>query len=135
MCICICIYIYIYICVDQRRANQLTTPYCTLRSRTDIKIPLACCLRFVSDWTQPLDILNADSEFVCYYLSTKGCLGNPTLGTNLGQRILAMGTGCKPWHNTLQPTTVRCIATIWRWKLPHSLASRWASVTILLIVC
>ena len=54
-----------------------------------------CCLRFASDWTQPLDILNADSEFVCYYLSNKRCLGNTTLGTNLGQRILAMRTGCK----------------------------------------
>ena len=40
-----------------------------------------------------MDILSADSEFVCYYVSTKGCLGNPTLGTNLGQRILAMRTG------------------------------------------
>ena len=51
--------------------------------------------RFVSNWTQPLDVLSADSEFVCYYLSTKRCLGNPTLGTNRGQRILAMRTGCK----------------------------------------
>ena len=33
---------------------------------------------FVSDWIQPLDILSAGSEFGCYYLSTKGCLGNPT---------------------------------------------------------
>ena len=53
-----------------------------------------CCLRFVSGWTHPLDILSPDSELVCYYLSTKRCLVNPTLGTNLGQRILAMRTGC-----------------------------------------
>ena len=50
--------------------------------------------RFGSFRIQSLDILGTDSEFVCYYLSTKGCLGNPTLGTNLGQRILAMRTGC-----------------------------------------
>ena len=45
--------------------------------------------RFGSFRTKPFEILCADSEFMCYYLSTKGCLGNPTLGTNLGQRILA----------------------------------------------
>ena len=28
-------------------------------------------IRFVSDWTQPLDILSADSEMCCSYLSTK----------------------------------------------------------------
>ena len=55
-----------------------------------------CCVGFVSDWTQPVDILSADIEFVSYYLSTKGYLGNPTLGTNLGQRMLAMRTGCMP---------------------------------------
>ena len=54
-----------------------------------------CCLRFVSDWTQPLDILSTDSEFVCCYLSKQRCLGNPKVGTNLGQRILAMRTGCR----------------------------------------
>ena len=47
--------------------------------RTRYLIHPVCFLRFVSDWTQPLDILSADSEFVCYYLSTKGSLGNPTL--------------------------------------------------------
>ena len=31
------------------------------------------------------------------YLSTKRFLGNPTLGTNLGSRILAMRTGCRDW--------------------------------------
>ena len=31
-----------------------------------------CCLRFVSDWTQALDILSAASEFMCYYLSKRG---------------------------------------------------------------
>ena len=46
-----------------------------------------CCPRFVFDWTQPLEILSAETEFVCYYPSTKGCLGIPTLGTNLGQHI------------------------------------------------
>ena len=70
-----------------------------------------CCLRSVSDWTQPLDILSADSELVCYYLSTKGCLGNPTLGTNLGQRILAMRTGCM--------TSGRCCE--WAKKTIHTL--------------
>ena len=50
--------------------------------------------RFGSFRTQPLAILSADSEFMCCYLLTKGCLGNPTLGTNLGQQILAMRTGC-----------------------------------------
>ena len=64
-------------------------------------IPPVSCLRFVSDWTQPLDILSTDSEFVCYYLSDKGCLGNPTLGTNLGQRILSMRTGCSPEEGDL----------------------------------
>ena len=56
-------------------------------------MPPVRCLRFVSDWTQPLDMLSADHELVCSYLSTKRCLGNPTLGTNLGQHILAMRTG------------------------------------------
>ena len=58
-----------------------------------VLVPPVCCLRFLSDWTQPLDVLSADREFMCYYLS-KRCLGNPTLGTNLGQHILAMRTLC-----------------------------------------
>ena len=36
-----------------------------------------CCLRFVSDRTQPLDILSADREFICYHLSTKRVPGQP----------------------------------------------------------
>ena len=54
-----------------------------------------CCLRFVSDWTKPLDILSADNDCICCYLSNKGCLGNPTPGTNLGQHILSMRIGCR----------------------------------------
>ena len=36
-----------------------------------------CCLRFLSDRTQPLDILSTDSEFVCYCLSKKKVPGQP----------------------------------------------------------
>ena len=32
--------------------------------------------------------------FMCYHLSINRRLGNPTLGTNLGQRTIAMRTGC-----------------------------------------
>ena len=44
-------------------------------------------LRFGYFQTQPLEILSADSV----HTSLK-C--NPTLGTNIGQRILGMRTGC-----------------------------------------
>ena len=54
----------------QRSMFSLTTLLPVRRRKKDMhKI---CCLRFVSDWTQPLDILSADSELVCYYLSKKG---------------------------------------------------------------
>ena len=72
-----------------------------IQCNTVVSLHPVCCLRFGSDWTQPSDILSADSESVCYNLSTKGCLGNPTLGTNLGQRILAMRTGCNDIYRTV----------------------------------
>ena len=106
-------YIYIYICIYIYRERERdlyisrfsdvilvsvkrTHSFCASRPATQQQKLLhpVCCLRFVSDWTQPLDILSADSECICYYRSNKWCLGNPTLGTNLGQRILAMRTGC-----------------------------------------
>ena len=46
--------------------------------------------RFASFWTQPLENLSAAVKLPI----KKRFLGNPTLGTNLGQRILAMRTGC-----------------------------------------
>ena len=48
--------------------------------------------RFVSFRTQPLENLSAAVKLPI----KKRFLGNPTLGTNLGQRILAMRTGCSP---------------------------------------
>ena len=47
--------------------------------------------RFASFRTQPLEHLSAAVKLPI----NKRFLGNPTLGTNLGQRILAMRTGCK----------------------------------------
>ena len=124
MCICICICIYIYIYTHTHihihihihtyrhtysytdtdaaaglKASSRTPTTSGSSTRGEHAVHPVCCLRFVSDWTQPLDILSAESEFVCYCLSTKGCLGNPTLGTNLGQRILAMRTGCSHMRN------------------------------------
>ena len=45
---------------------------CSLSAQSESAYTQVCCLRLVSDWTQPLDILSADSEFMCYYLSNKG---------------------------------------------------------------
>ena len=80
-------YIHTYTCVNSPRPPSEGWGGETGRERG---VHPVCCLGFVSDWTQPLDIISADSECMCYYLSTKRCLGNPTLGTNLTQRILAM---------------------------------------------
>ena len=99
MYVCVCIYIYIYI-----YAPPVSSRYIDI---THYTIPPVCCLRFVSDWTQPLDILSADSEFMCYRLSTKRCLGNPTLGTNLGQRNLAMRTGCSYIYTMIESTILK----------------------------
>ena len=46
--------------------------------------------RFVSFRTQPLENLSAAVKLPI----NRRFLGNPTLGTNLGSRILAMRTGC-----------------------------------------
>ena len=46
--------------------NDNGTTTTTTTTATDQLHPV-CCLRFVSDWTQPLDILLADSELVCYF--------------------------------------------------------------------
>ena len=91
--VCVCIYIYIYIYTLLSWGGLSMFVGCDLPCFFCGQLHPVCCLRFVSDWTQPLEFLSADSEFICYYLSTKRCLGNPTLGTNLGQRILAMRKG------------------------------------------
>ena len=49
-------------------------------------------IRVFSDVTQPLENLSAAVKLPI----KKRFLGNPTLGTNLGQRILAMPTWCIP---------------------------------------
>ena len=54
-----------------------------------------CCLRFVSDWTQPLDILSADSEFMCYYLSTKGAWATQPLEQILDSEFLLCELGAE----------------------------------------
>ena len=45
------------------------------------------------DWTQPLDILSADSEFVCYYLSKKGAWATQPLGQILDSEFLLCEQG------------------------------------------
>ena len=64
--------------------------------------------RFASFRTQPLDNLSA----VVKLPIKQRFLGNPTPGTNLGQRILAMRTGCSRGWKRLErnkhiPLTVR----------------------------
>ena len=70
-----------------------------LKSRILVRILAvhpACCLRFVSDWIGPNPwTFWAQIANLCVITYQKKCLGNPTLGTNLGSRILAMRTGCK----------------------------------------
>ena len=102
--------------LDEHMGSRWSTTPLLYTARHVILHPI-CCLRFVSDWTQLLDILSADSEFMCYYLANKGCLGNPTLGTNLGQRILAMRTGCMPF---LAHTVSWCPDATVSWVCPVS---------------
>ena len=75
MCICIYIYIYIYTCgaTYSRRGPVPTGSPEAFASAGCAPAALhpVCCLRFVSDWTQPLEILSADSKFMCYYLPAK----------------------------------------------------------------
>ena len=44
----------------------------------------------MSDWTQPLDILSADSEFVCCHLSTKRVPGQPNPWTKSATITITM---------------------------------------------
>ena len=60
--------------------------------------------RFSSLWTQPLENLSAAVKLPI----PKRFLGNPTLGTNLGQRILAMRTECTPSFSAMVFSTEIC---------------------------
>ena len=71
MYMCVYIYIYIHTYIGSRRRRQGWKPLREGGRRNQQGGIQVCCLRFVSDWTQPLDILSADSEFVCFYLSKK----------------------------------------------------------------
>ena len=96
-------YIYIYIYVVYSKAARSSscasrrTCSATAAARTAtgiivtiiIMVHPLCCLRFVSDWTQPVDIiLSADSELICYYLSNKGAWATQPLEQILDSELL-----------------------------------------------
>ena len=59
-------------------------------------IVYVCCLRFVSDWTHPLDILSADSDVFCYYLSKQGAWTTQPLEQILDSEFLLCELGVLP---------------------------------------
>ena len=65
-----------------------------IRKRT---IHPVCCLRFVSDWTQPLDILSAGSEFVVITYRQKGAWATQALEQILDSEFLLCELGV-PYH-------------------------------------
>ena len=83
--------------------------------------------RFASFRTQPLENLRAAVKLPI----KQRFLGNPTLGTNLGQRILAMRTVCSS-HG---PVAV-CSSSLFSrrpWQIPNSLGSTaWSDATCLM---
>ena len=86
------LYIYIYIYMHERDStlcgeSALRTSVLSSTRLHPVRNP-----RFASFRTQPLENLSAAVKLPIKYIF----LGNPTLGTNLGQRILAMRTGCTP---------------------------------------
>ena len=86
------VYIYIYIYVYKGLSGLLWSGYHSpLSKKTCVRqVHPVRNPRFASFRTQPLENLSAAVELPV----TKRFLGNPTLGTNLGSRILAMRTGC-----------------------------------------
>ena len=70
-----------YTCIPERLRRAMDSIYLQYGSTLVVAsiqvIHPVCRLRFVSDWTRPLDILSADSECVCYLLSTKRVPGQP----------------------------------------------------------
>ena len=66
-------------------------------ARTGAWIHPVCCLRFVSDWTQPLDILSANRESVCYYLSKRGAWATQPLEQILNSEFLVWELGVQSY--------------------------------------
>ena len=91
------IYIYIYVAVEKGLVaarghveREVLLSYYTILH--PIRNP-----SFASFRTQPLENLSATVKLPI----KKRFLGNPTLGTNLGSRILAMRTACTYYYITL----------------------------------
>ena len=82
---------YIIVCYNQLSTNSTNDNH--NQTYAYIYIYTVCCLRFVSDGTQPLDILSADSEFVCYYLSKKGAWATQPLEQILDGELLLCELG------------------------------------------
>ena len=85
VCICLRSSLSNIVCFNIDVKAQIRRHLCSLHP--------VCCLRFVSDWTQPLDILSADSECICYHLSNKGAWATQPLEQILDSEFLPCELG------------------------------------------